>query len=202
VFDTLRRGEASPPVTFWRSRYAEPFFELMRRHQSRVQALFSGHIHMDTFRVLGGIEGQPILFAHVAPAISPIFGNNPSYQLFSYVSNTGALANYATFYLSNLAADSPPAAGLWRLEYDFNGAYGLMGVNRATLHTLSRKVARNPQVREKYVRYYNVSHMAAPAISKGDVRAYQCALEHLTSRSFEKCRGEGNRNGSKDTGGR
>ena len=146
---------------------------------------------MDTFHVLRGPNGRPIWFNHVVPAISPIFGNNPGYQVFSYIRETGALLNYATFYLTNLTSDIPGVSGIWEQEYDFNRAYGLKGINAITVQKLAREITRKPHVQNKYVRYYNVSHTSKPAITQENINAYRCALENLTAQSFEKClRGE------------
>jgi sphingomyelin phosphodiesterase acid-like 3 len=187
VFNTLLRGTAAAPVTFWRPAYSRPFLELMRRYRSRVQALFSGHIHMDTFRIFARAEDRAILFNHVAPAISPIFGNNPGYQLFSYRRDTGELEDYTTFYLTNLTDAKRSRRGIWKREYEFNRSYGLTGINRVTLRRLSREVASNPQVQRKYTRYYNVSRTRKPVISRENMKAYRCALANLTPSSFERC---------------
>lgn len=191
VFDTLRGERTAPPAMFWRPEYAGPFFELLRRHRHDVQASFSGHIHMDTFRLFGDVDGRTASFNHVTPAVSPVFGNNPGYQIFSYARATGELVDYATFYLTNLTRDPPRGRGLWRKEYAFDDAYGLSGINGRTLQQLSRLVARNAEMRKKFMRYYDVSRTDKPVISPRDIDAYRCALSHPTAQGFERCRREG-----------
>jgi hypothetical protein len=66
--------------------------------------------HMDDFRVIRHDGGEPPLLCRIAPATSPIFGNNPGYQVYQFDRETGALRNYQPYYLTNLAgAGRPPA---------------------------------------------------------------------------------------------
>ena len=193
VFSTLQQGRANVPVEFWLPGYSDPFFALMRLHESRVRVIFSGHIHMDTFRILRGPDDQPIVFNHVAPAISPVYGNNPGYQIFRYRRKGGIIADYATFYLANLTAGNAEAPGQWKQEYAFNQAYGLNGVDKVTLQQLARKVATNPAISREYARFYNVSHTSKPAVSSSNIKTYACALAHVVPARFDECRHPGNR---------
>ena len=105
------------PVAFWQPELTSRFLQLVQRHRRVLRMAFAGHTHMDDFRVIR-TAGAPDLACKIAPAISPIYGNNPGYQVYEYVRKTGVVQDYRTYYLTNLkdkaaqpAEPPPPAAG-------------------------------------------------------------------------------------------
>ncbi len=119
-------SRGGPPVTFWQPELTSRFVQLIRRYRATIRAVFAGHTHMDDFRVIR-LDSEPALLCKIAPAISPIFGNNPGYQVYQYDRGTGILRDYQTYNLTNLAdsgSAAAPAIGRWALEYDFREAYG------------------------------------------------------------------------------
>ncbi|MFL6231774.1 MAG: metallophosphoesterase, partial [Thermoanaerobaculia bacterium] len=111
VYSSLSKGQ---PTTMWKDEYASAFSGMA--NLGLVAATFVGHTHMDEL-FLPASGG----FIHVAPAVSPLFGNNPGYQVFSYSRSTGALLDYQAFFL-NLGAGQEPDLP-WAREYDFQTAY-------------------------------------------------------------------------------
>ena len=152
-------------MTFWQPELTSRFLQLVRRYRPSIRVAFAGHTHMDDFRVIRP-DGEPALLCKVAPAISPIFGNNPGYQVYRYDRGTGALQGYRTYFLTDLAdggGPRPPTPGRWALEYDFGEAYGLDALTPApspdwrtdgdgrrgpaALHEVLRRRARPPRSR-------------------------------------------------------
>jgi len=72
---------------------------LLRDYATNIQASFSGHTHGDSYRVVanGGIAA---VVEKVTPSISPVFGNDPSFLLFSYDRRTGDMMDFSKWYLS------------------------------------------------------------------------------------------------------
>ena len=91
-----------PAITFWQPELTSRFLQLVGEYRSLIQAVFAGHTHMDDFRVISR-DGQPALFIKIAPAVSPIYGNNPSFQVYQYDRDSGVIQNYQTYFLTNLA---------------------------------------------------------------------------------------------------
>ena len=93
---------------------------------------------MDDFRVVPS-GGKPSLLLKIAPAISPIFGNNPGYQVYQYdraVRQPGELPDLLP--VEPLHERSSPRfrrRDHGALEYDFRQAYAAEAVN-------AREVAR------------------------------------------------------------
>jgi sphingomyelin phosphodiesterase acid-like 3 len=176
-----------PIVTLWHPEWTSGYLELLKRYQGTIQASFAGHMHMDDFRVIR-LEGKPVLFCKVAPAISPVYGNNPGFQIVQYDRHTGAVANYQLDYLANLSTDGKPtvpAAAQWTTEYDFRQTYGLSAVNAQTITQLAESMKTNTSFQQSYMKFYTVS--AEPDITPRTLQVYRCAILSLTPAELEAC---------------
>ena len=98
-----------PIVTLWHPEWVNQFLQLIERYQGTIQAAFGGHMHMDDFRVIR-LNDKPVLFCKVAPAISPVYGNNPGFQVVQYDRQTGEIEDYQLDYLTNLSTAGKPTA--------------------------------------------------------------------------------------------
>ena len=170
---------AQNPVTTWRTDSMTSFWGILAKFPGLVNASFAGHTHMDEFR-LPAVGG----FIHVTPAVSPIFGNNPGFAVFSYAAATGEIANFQTYYLD--IATSGSKAPQWALEYDFQQAFAQPAVNASTLQTVQRAIASDPAVRERYLTFYPVSS----SLSATDLvhwRAQWCVAQVFSPQEFAAC---------------
>jgi hypothetical protein len=176
-----------PAVTFWQPELTSRFLQLIGEDRPTIQAVFAGHTHMDDFRVIN-LAGQPALFIKIAPAISPIYGNNPSFQVYQYDRESGVIQNYQTYYLTNLTSSgqgASPSTGRWAMEYDFRQAYGFSALDPATVATLADRIATDPEVARRYIIHYGVS--AEPEITAATLGAYRCAIPSVTPAEFQLC---------------
>jgi sphingomyelin phosphodiesterase acid-like 3 len=175
-----------PPATFWQPELTSRFLQLVSRYATTLRTGFVGHTHMDDFRVIR-VDGKPSLFCKIAPAVSPIFGNNPGYQIYQYDRRDGTVQNYQTYYLSNLETDGKPtaaASGEWTLEYDFRAAYGFSVINASTITQLADRMRTDAAIQRTYTRYYGVS--AAPEFTPSMFETYRCAITNTTPAEFLK----------------
>ncbi|WP_421998640.1 metallophosphoesterase [Reyranella sp.] len=83
-------------VPFLREPYATAFPDLIRTYGDVVQASFSGHTHFDDYRVMTGEHGAAVALDKLSPALSPIFGQNRAFQVFSYDRRSGAPIDFST----------------------------------------------------------------------------------------------------------
>jgi sphingomyelin phosphodiesterase acid-like 3 len=180
--EVVPKGQA--PVTFWQPELTSRFLQILERHAATIQAAFVGHTHMDDFRVIR-LDGKPTLFLKIAPAISPIFGNNPGYQVYQYDRTTGVIENFQTYYLTDLpnaVGPVPQSVGRWVLEYDFRAAYGLPGLTPETVARLADRLADEPALQQTYTNFYGVS--AAPEFPPPLFPVYRCAIANVTPAEF------------------
>jgi sphingomyelin phosphodiesterase acid-like 3 len=170
---------AENPVLLWRSEYLSSFWRILARFRGLVTASFAGHTHMDEFRLptAGG-------FIHVTPAVSPLFGNNPGFAVFSYAAATGKIANFQTYELD--LASSGPGTPAWALEYDFQQAFAQPAVDTASLQIVQQAIGSDPAVRDRYMTFYPVSSSQ----SSTDLvhwRAYWCGAQAFSPQDFVAC---------------
>lgn len=179
----LALGRAA--VTFWQPALTSRFLQIVQEYEGTIQTAFCGHTHADDYRVTR-LEGSPVMLTKIAPGVSPIFGNNPGYQVYQYDRRTGALSNFQT-YMTRLAPDKPTPAtlGSWTFEYDFGKAYGLSAVNAATIAQLADRIATDPAVAQIYMQRYSVS--GAVEVTPETLKSYRCAIPNVTPAEFHIC---------------
>jgi sphingomyelin phosphodiesterase acid-like 3 len=172
---------------FLKEPFASRFVMLLRNYATIVQANFSGHIHQDSYRLVTD-AGVAVGIEKIAPAISPIFGNNPGFHLIDYDRQTGDLIDFSTWYLANLEHASGINPAEWRREYIFTEAYRQKTYSATAVQTIAKALsetgAEGEQARSTFRRLYPVSH---GEITTGTLPAYACAIGNLAPSSFIAC---------------
>jgi hypothetical protein len=141
---------------------------------------------MDDFRVISDASGTPLLATRITPAVTPLFGNNPAFTVLLYSRADASIADYATFYLANLAKAGPGVAPEWKLEYTFKGAYKASSYDAANLAALAKSIQTDETVRASFTRYYAVESTQSP-INASNLNAYACAQTAITAEAFGSC---------------
>lgn len=182
-----QQGKYARLVTFWQQALTSRFAQLVERYQSTIQIAFAGHTHMDDFRIVR-LNGKASLLMKIAPSVSPVFGNNPAYQIYDYDCDSGKLENYRTFSLKNLSVhrgtDSDAVSG-WDMEYDFRQAYRLSGLSAATIEQLVNHTRKNDVTRKAFAEFYDVG--GPTTFSAKTVYDYGCAILSTTPAAYQAC---------------
>lgn len=174
-----------PAATFWQPELTGRFLQVVRRHPGTIRAAFAGHTHMDDFRVIPGAPGRDIP-CKIAPAISPIFGNNPGFQVYRYDRASGAPEDYRCYFLPD-RPDAPGEGGGWAPEYDFRTAYGLGPPAADSFTRLAAAMAEGGGARRLYSKFYGVG--APPEFTARTIEYYRCAIANVTPAEFLTCAG-------------
>jgi sphingomyelin phosphodiesterase acid-like 3 len=179
------RDDVTP---FLKDAYARPFLSLLEAYREILGNSYSGHTHMDDFRVVATAAGDPILLTHITPAVSPIYQNNPAFGVVLYERASGELIDYATVYLSNLEKAGRGEAARWAVEYTFRGAYGYTAYDPRTASDLARAIRSDPAARDDYIAFYPVQTASTdPPIDPQNWKAFACAQTELTAEGFAAC---------------
>ncbi len=135
---------------------------------------------MDGFLVLDNNSENIIVDTFVA-SISPIFGNNPSYKIYSFKNNNFEIHDFGTYYIN--LRDNNGAKG-WEKEYQFSTAY--MPDNG--LFTGYKKITSNQSnaYSANYIRFYGVNTSSQP-ITQGKWNYYWCATACLNTKKYQNC---------------
>jgi sphingomyelin phosphodiesterase acid-like 3 len=176
VFSTLKKL-STPIVEMWRPDYTQRFNQDLQEYGETISGILSGHTHSDTLQVIELQNGHHIPFI-TTPSVSPIFGNNPGFKVFSYDTHTMNLEDYSTYYASLLALD-------WRQEYDFDTIYQTDNIQRP-LGDAIENLPTTGKLALAYQLYYDTSSNTAPIHHSYDPY-YRCQLKVITAADYQTC---------------
>ena len=179
-------GDLSKIISFWHPEYTNKFMELMAKYSSMVALSLVGHIHMDNFiLVREKMTSNPLSFVHFTPSISPIFGNNSSFELITIDPDSHTFIDYETHYL-DLGTASKTVT--WKPEYRFSKAYNQPTISTQSLQSIYQRMQKGLGTdRKNYVQYYNVDNTASPKIDDKNWAAYWCSIGNITESQFLSC---------------
>jgi sphingomyelin phosphodiesterase acid-like 3 len=176
VYDSLEYGGACPSLTsqtFWKAEYQQRYLKIVAQHRKTIIGTFAGHTHQDEFRIAAGD------FIHISPSISPIFGNNPAFEIVD-VERDGAINDYVAFHLPN--ATLP-----WSREYSFREAYAKPRYDTATLTELAAAIDSDAATRAKYFGYTSSGNAKSSAEALATWQGYWCGLTIVDPAAFGSC---------------
>lgn len=176
VYDTEAAGGTCPdlkPQTFWKDEYARRYLRITAAHRKTILGSFAGHTHQDEFRIANGD------FIHMTPSVSPIFGNNPAFEIID-VRRSGDIADYTAWHLPNVTLP-------WSREYAFDEAYAKSRYDAATLTELAAAIGSDPATRQKYFAYSSSGNAKSAADALAKWQGYWCGLQAMTESAFTTC---------------
>ncbi|HEX6160760.1 MAG TPA: metallophosphoesterase [Thermoanaerobaculia bacterium] len=176
VFDTAQYGGSCPDVkaqTFWKPEYQQKYLAITAAHRKIVLGSFAGHTHQDEFRFASGD------FIHITPSITPVFGNNPAFEIVD-VTPHGEVTNYTAHHLPGVALP-------WSREYSFAEAYAKPAYNTATLTELASSIHDDASSRAKYFNFSSSGDAKVTAGALATWQAYWCGLRIMTASAFPAC---------------
>jgi hypothetical protein len=186
IFQTVRTfmdgtGRISAVRLMWHDDYHDRFLQIMENHKDMNVVFFSGHTHMDEFRLLydaGRVSNPDPIFGQ--PAVSPIFGNNPGYRLIHVSAPTWDLQNYTTYYLPLDSAND------FSLEYRFNTRYGLNSLDSSAMENLADNLVSGGTAKVDYTDFYYM-RSARSIINDTNGPAYRCSTKYVRPADYRIC---------------
>jgi hypothetical protein len=175
VYDTVQSGTCPnlKPETFWKDQYAQKYLSIAAAHRKTIIGSFAGHTHQDEFRIASGN------FIHVSPSVSPVFGNNPAFEIVD-VGQHGDIAGYTTWHLPNVTLP-------WAREYAFDEAYAKSKYDLAALTDLAGAIGSNVPTRDQYFGHTSSGNAKSTADTLATWKGYWCGLTAMTESAFTKC---------------
>ena len=126
--------------------FNDAFEGLELAYSATIAANFAGHTHNDDFRLIVSADGSGAEeLMRVTPSISPVFGNNPGYQIYTYDPQTFSLVDETTYTLG--LQSSPPA---WGQEYDYVQTYGHNLATSEAWNAAYAEILTNPVAQAAY----------------------------------------------------
>jgi sphingomyelin phosphodiesterase acid-like 3 len=193
--EEVNSTNASAPVTtpLWKERCQTQFIETLASYKDVVVGMYAAHIHRDDFRVLIDSAHAAICPIHLIPAISPIYDNNPAFQIGWYDKSSGALVDYATFKLDLAEEQSQVDSGTdekrtWEFQYRFSSDYGYSRFDVETLRSLANALRPyDSDAGRKYRENYDSGAMPERKLMAEHWPYYVCAITALTVDDYDGC---------------
>jgi sphingomyelin phosphodiesterase acid-like 3 len=168
---------------FWQRNYSKKFNELLHEYAETIKAILPGHIHMDSFQVIGTQHENdvPVSFT---PSISPIFGNNPGFKVYSYDDKSLQLLNYDVYFYP---LNEMPIDRVWRKEYNFNQVYHQNCPVCALINGM-KNLTPAGTLANHFKKFYAVSTEAQPIIKANYwLPYYWCNIFAVGVDAYEAC---------------
>jgi hypothetical protein len=176
VFDTVTYGGACPTPTtetFWKDEYVQKYLSITAKHRATIAGSFAGHTHQDEFRIVTGD------FIHITPSITPIFGNNPAFEIVD-VARNGDIRDYTAWHLPNVTVP-------WAREYSFDQAYAKSSYDTASLTEIGAAIAKDNTTRQTYFNYNSSGNAKTTAEALAAWKGYWCGLTIMAASKFTSC---------------
>ncbi len=164
-------------IEFWKPTYLQRFQNELQQFAPSIAGIFAGHLHSDWFQILTFSSGEiPVTGT---PSISPIFGNNPGFKLYSYSPASRQLEDYITYYYPLSTTQT------WDLEYDFNLIYQTQCHHCPVIDGMSAIRPRG-MLANFYKWFYAVSTTSQPITRKWNPY-YWCAIWDVNAQDYRQC---------------
>lgn len=167
----------------WDQKYNSEFLKIINEYSSIINSGFAGHFHRDDFRIFYN-GNVPVSYLHITPSISPIYGNNPAYQIITYNKSDMQLSNYETYYLKNLNVTD---SAYWTIEYDFQTAYNQSQISPVSLNNIRSLILTDSVYRSRYIRYYTGDNPKTFSKDYSNWFYNWCGLGHLSIEDYADC---------------
>jgi len=175
-------GHISHASMMWKIPYQERFLEIVRPYGDIIEACFSGHTHMDEYRVLFyGSDGSPEPVVGIS-AISPQFGNNPAFKVLTADQSNWELQDYRS--IAYLFQEQNP---VYETLYTFSNSYSLYGPLNKDLVELFPLLPNEEALKTHYIHFYYSGHDAGNPINETRWPAYWCAVGNMTKTAYMTC---------------
>jgi 3',5'-cyclic AMP phosphodiesterase CpdA len=185
VFATLR-ANPNPPILnqiipLIKETHVSRLRSILAGHSNTVRTVFAGHVHRDDFRLIMSVDmvehaAVPVL---IAPAVSPVYGNQPGYKILAYGQQDYSILDYEARYLD--LGDT-----IWKTGHLFHQAYGVDNLTADGMASLYEALRTNADMRNQYILAYDGFKTSGRAITDGTFPYYLLGIKYLDSENYRR----------------
>jgi sphingomyelin phosphodiesterase acid-like 3 len=167
----------------WQPQYQIQFMQILSKYPGLIAMGITGHTHMDEFRVL---PTGDVMFG--IPGISPVFGNNPAFKIFTISRDTQMPMNYQSISY-NLAVSPAPAQ--FSSLYTFSTAYDATANTtlESSFQQLYPQLTPTAPGTATFLNYYVSSSATFPwnMANTGNWPLYSCGFSQMDEQDYVDC---------------
>jgi hypothetical protein len=134
----------------WKPDYQASFRQIFSKYPDLITLMLAGHTHMDEYRIPSSSD-----LLEITPGISPYFGNNPAFKVFTFANDTFKPIDYRSL---NYDLATMPTPGQFNSYYTFSAAYSAAGLLDHSLAQLFPALVTNKAKQALYRGYYFSGH--------------------------------------------
>lgn len=163
---------------FWQPVYSSEFEKILQQFSFTISAILPAHIHMDAYQLIPDAN-IPVIFT---PSISPVYGNNPGFKLFTYNPNTLNINDYSTYSYSTNGSFSKE----WNIEYSFQEIYN-PHCEHCKISEGIINLKTNNALSIPYKKFYALGEKH-PIMKNNDWEPYyRCNINNVSKSSYKAC---------------
>jgi hypothetical protein len=177
-------SQTASATMMWEPQYQASFLKTVSNYPGLITFTLAAHTHMDEYRIYA-----PGNVLEITPSITPIFGNNPAFKVFSFAQDTSKASDYSSFNYD--LATNPTGFNKY---YTFSDAYSLQGFLGASRTQLFSEMAVNGDPKALYRKHYFSGHnYSIPVantfnqITDSDWPVYWCGIEKMPKQDLIDC---------------
>ncbi len=167
-------GQIAAATMMWVDIHQETFMGIIEKYSGVIAMSLAGHTHMDEFRLMS--PGNALA---ITAGISPFFGNNPAYKIFTLDSLSLAPTDYSVLNFNLLAT---PA--VFSNYYTFSQAYKLEGPLAASLAALFPALIASNAAQNQYRGAFYSGNTTGNPITNLNWPVYWCGIGFMDEQEF------------------
>lgn len=156
--------------------YGQRLSALWKQYADNIMGIFPGHLHMDGWQILEG--GHHPIPMPATPGISPLFGNNPGFKLYTYGATSLQLIDATTYFYPLTDKQQ------WGAEYSFNAVYQPECKDCQLIQGMLL-VSPTGELANKYKMYFSVGTDSQKIDARW--RYYWCEMHAVLADTFNDC---------------
>lgn len=167
-------GQIAVATMMWSDQNQDIFMGILKKHSGVLALSLAGHTHMDEFRLMA--PGNPLV---ITAGVSPVFGNNAAYKIFTMDGATLGPIDYAAINCNLLVTPTQ-----FSTYYTFSQAYGLEGPLAASLPRLFSTLRASNAAQKQYQSAFYSGNTAASLITTTNWPVYWCGIGYMKQSDF------------------
>ena len=177
--------------------YQTSLLQVLAKYPDLITMTLGAHTHMDEYRIL-----SPSIVLDEVPAITPCFGENPAFKVFTFSQDAFTPTDYSAL---NYDLAKVPAPAQFESNYTFSAAYSMQGSLGASLVQLYPQLATSvaltasqpPNAQQSFYisQYLSGNSLGVNAksgtswspITNADWPVFACGIGKMSQLDFEDC---------------
>ena len=170
-------GHIASATMQWEPAYQASFLQILSKYPGVISMTLGAHTHVDEYRQM-----SPNDVLEVTPSISPYFGNNPAFKIFTFSPDTYKPTGYRS-----MNYDLATNPGQFDNFYSFSTAYGMQGPLDLSLAQLFPSLAMSSAKQTLYRGYYYSGNNSMNPITNLNWPVYWCGIGKMGQQEMLDC---------------